>query len=125
MYGINLIMAKDLNKIAKNLHIPSIKRHIFLCCDQSKDKCCKKADSLIAWQYLKTRLKELKLDSVDGVFRTKANCLRICKQGPIAVVYPEGVWYHSCGVKNLEEIIQQHLIKGKLVDRLLIDTKND
>jgi hypothetical protein len=72
------------------------KRHILLCCDQTKPKCCKKEIADQSWEYLKRRLKETNLVGSGGVFRTKANCLQVCMAGPVAVVYPEGVWYHSC-----------------------------
>ena len=89
-------MDELLKQRVEKLHLADIKRHIFLCCDQSVPKCCEKAAGLESWEFLKQRLKELNLTGEGGVFRTKANCLRVCQQGPIAVVYPEGVWYHSC-----------------------------
>jgi len=119
--------AETLQTTVQRLGLEKVQRHIFLCADQTKPKCCSHEEGLESWNYLKRRLTELGLDQPKAnppclVFRTKANCLRVCCSGPILLVYPEGVWYQKATPIAIERIIQDHLLNNQVVEEYLFLT---
>ena len=118
-------MTKEKDRLLQaklhDLGFDVIEKHIFLCADQTEANCAPRKKTILSWEFLKQRLNELNLDGRGGVYRSKVNCLRVCSQGPIAVVYPDGVWYNKLKPEDVNEILDSHISNGKKVDRLEMD----
>jgi (2Fe-2S) ferredoxin len=111
---------KKLTEKVRELHPGTHQHHIFLCADQTEPKCCSREVGLASWEYLKQELRKRGLDVPGKVYRTNANCLRMCAMGPIAVVHPDNIWYHSCTPQVLDRIIEEHLVNGRPVEEYRI-----
>ena len=108
-----------LAKVAEALHIGGYERHVFLCVGEA---CCAAEVGAAAWDALKGELKRLNLSLASGpgaCYRTKVGCLRVCRDGPVAVVYPEGTWYAGLTADRVPEFVQKHIVEGQPVEELV------
>ena len=107
---------QPLAELAETLLIGHYSRHVFLCTGES---CSATGVGEAAWEVLKRELKEKELSLAtgpDACYRTKVGCLRICRGGPILLVYPEGTYYGGMTAERIPEFVQRHLIEGRPID---------
>ena len=105
------------NPVSSNYY----ERHIFFCLNERKndEECCAKHNAQAAFDRCKSLVKAAGLSGPGQVRVNKAGCLDRCAAGPVAVVYPEGVWYSFVDNDDIDEIVDSHLKNGKVVERLL------
>lgn len=109
---------KSAREEAERRGVGGYARHMFMCVGPD---CCTTDEGMAAWARLKKRVGELNAEpGRAAVYRTKVGCLRICTEGPTAVVYPEGTWYAGLKPENLERVIDEDLGKGRAVEDLVI-----
>jgi (2Fe-2S) ferredoxin len=98
--------------------------HVFICVNQRANNkvCCANGDAQNLLNYAKSKIKSLDLNGKGKIRINGSGCLDRCDEGPVLVIYPEGVWYHYQTKEDIDEIIQQHLVEGKKVQRLLLES---
>ena len=107
--------------------MPYYKKHVFFCTNEKTNgrKCCQMAGATDMWQYARTRIKELGLSGEGGIRVNRSGCLGRCSLGPTIVIYPDGIWYTYEDERDIDEIIQEHLVNDVIVDRLLIKKESE